>query len=1193
MNQDIDPALLLVETPATPSSSQPDDLRCEGFTLPQPADALLTPASFASVPFADLPLYLPTLSNPVVGYDGGLNRAALDVASTGVICVLLPYLDQSEGDFIELRLNTIRVDFHTVTQDEAVNSKQIVLYAPSGDFLREAGNTLQAIVTRVGGGTEETKRFNLLIDSELPGGRNPIASTPQNENLPLPRFPQHIIDFGVDKDSAGSPIPVIIDFYPVNRALPAANYRKVRDRIRLSIGGVIVEHRVTEFEASGQNPITVFINPGVWSQVGSGAQVCEYNVIDEVGNASDGFSPAQVIEVRLDDSTEPFLPAAFIFESEDDGHGNDLLDYDQLNHADATIAVSVRGMGYQANDILRVRVNGLTLDGVRIIRFYDFPVTSTTVLFANIKWPNADIQPLVGGRIQITYQRLRAGALPRNSDSTLVSIIGTPVDTGLPAPLVPDAIGGVLPPTIDPVFVQILAYSGQNPNDRVTLVVEGTYANGRPYYAEHSDRAGNGDIYFELPNGPNGDIAQLEGGRIRLYYRINNAMERPPSNAITLDVGGFQASLPAPVPRQAPPPDYVFDPDTQRGNLNVTVTRHAAFVLGATVTLHFEGSAPGGSAPPDALFIDTNWFGQDLPFTVPRLYVIANLNGTGRLYYTVQVPGQRTLFSHEVVMKVGAALNLPVPLVLEGTVITPTLTRLNPEHVLPPRPEVVTIRVSYSPMLPSDQIKVRILGAAGLGTPDIPSKPGIPEPGENYVSFTVANRFVGANLGMNCQVFYEVVRDHALTPSKELTLQVEALPAQELDLVRIPEAVGGQVETGKAYTVRVDGWPFMRPGQAMWIDLISSSDYALRISLPVSNEEFNAQRISMPIPATYLRSLHEGDTLEVRVLASLDGTGYKSSATPLAPSPVYRVKRASGVVEGKIEVGRTPSYLALSSDDSTLYVVNYDSKTVSVIDTTTQTVVHTITSPYTLRGIAVHPNGQTLYASNDLGLVDTFETEHFQTIKSFSVYPYISGLRLNPTGSRLYIGNSYYGFVNEADTSTNTTTRLMYGSYFYSDAITTNRSGSRIYSSGHYVTEFNQSSGTNLGHYYNGPTYSYGIAYSPDSEVLYVTTFGTTPTNGTLNILSASTTPIALIKKIENLSQPWGVAFTPDGKNAYVCLHGDNSIKIIDASTGTVSGEINTNNYPLDRPKEIVISSDGSVAYVANSGNNNVIIISL
>ena len=60
-----------------------------------------------------------------------------------------------------------------------------------------------------------------------------------------------------------------------------------------------------------------------------------------------------------------------------------------------------------------------------------------------------------------------------------------------------------------------------------------------------------------------------------------------------------------------------------------------------------------------------------------------------------------------------------------------------------------------------------------------------------------------------------------------------------------------------------------------------------------------------------------------------------------------------------------------------------------------------------------------------------------------------------------------------------------------------------------------------------------------------------------------------------------------------MCLYADNSIKIIDTATQLITGEINTTTYPLDRPKEIVITSDGSLAYVANSGNNNVIIVSL
>ena len=119
------------------------------------------------------------------------------------------------------------------------------------------------------------------------------------------------------------------------------------------------------------------------------------------------------------------------------------------------------------------------------------------------------------------------------------------------------------------------------------------------------------------------------------------------------------------------------------------------------------------------------------------------------------------------------------------------------------------------------------------------------------------------------------------------------------------------------------------------------------------------------------------------------------------------------------------------------------------------------------------------------------------------------------------------------------------------------------------------------------------MAYSPTEEVLYVTAYGSTTTSGGLNMLSTTTTPPSLIKKFENLPQPWGIAFTPNGDKAYMCMYADNSIKIIDTATQLITGEVNTATPPLDRPTAIVISSDGAVAYVANSGNNNVIIVSL
>ena len=63
-------------------------------------------------------------------------------------------------------------------------------------------------------------------------------------------------------------------------------------------------------------------------------------------------------------------------------------------------------------------------------------------------------------------------------------------------------------------------YVGQKYYDLVTLILIGTYVNGNPYYDEYEDIAGDGDGLRLIPNGPNGDIAKLEGGTLRIYNAV-------------------------------------------------------------------------------------------------------------------------------------------------------------------------------------------------------------------------------------------------------------------------------------------------------------------------------------------------------------------------------------------------------------------------------------------------------------------------------------------------------------------------------------------------------------------------------------------------------------------------------------------------------------------------------------------------
>ncbi|QPO19454.1 YncE family protein [Pseudomonas sp. Y39-6] len=1175
------------------SAREPDEPRSEGFTLPQVDGSTLTPLSFRQTPFADLPLYLPTLSTPVVSFDGGLNRAALEVNEKGVTCILFSYLNQAENDFIELMLNDERVVFHTVTEDEALKGTQIVLYVPSKHFISEAGNALQAFVTPLGGNTQQTKRFNIKVDIEHPGGRDPIASTWQNENLPKPIFPDDVIQFGVDSDTAGKGVPVIIDYYPVDSSAPVANRRKVRDRIRLSIGGVVVEHRVSEFEAAGTAPITIWVYANTWATVGSGVKICEYNLFDEVGNASLGFSPEQELTVRLDDGAQPLLREAYIDEAEQDPDGNDQLDADSLGGEPATIIVPVRNEGYISGDTIRVRVNGLTAEGIRIITFYDFPVVSPTIVTAKIPWPFADILPLVNGRIQLTYQRIRTGVLPRDSRGANVNIVGTPGEVGLAAPIVEAAMGGTLPdPTVNPFEVLIKTYPGQLSNDRVTLVLEGTFANGRSYYAEYSDMAGIGDIYFDLPNGPGGPIAQLEGGSLITYYKVNN---RPPSRRLELSIGETQASLRAPTTRQAVPPNHVFDPLVSKANLNVTVHHHASFVLNAVVTLHFEGSKAGGSNPPIAFLIDSNWLGADLPFTIPRTIVLNNLNGSARLYYTVDAPGQpRQLISHDLVITIGSALELPEPVVLESTPIKPpSLASINPLHVLPPRPAVVTVRVTYA-MLASDNVKVHIIGESGtgIGTPNIPMKPGIPDAGEEYITFTTSNVFVGANLGRKCRVFFEVTRDNAITQSRELTLEVEELPEQEFELVSIPEASGGAINTAVANNVRIDKWPFFRAGQPVWIQLLSTTNRDLRLAVGVTSAEFNAGRTLDLIPASYLSGLENNSEVAVKAWVSLDGSNSLETAKYFKV-PTYVTRKGSGEIIRHITVGNGPNQIAISRDGNTVCVLNARAYSVSVINFASG-AIRTLAYNYVYR-LALHPTEPRLFLSANTGLGANYQAPVLNLSTFTFSYPFAFSysaayaIGINPTGSRMFIGllasGSSLAFSVFDTTSGQYVTN--FGGTAAPRAIVTNPQGTAIFTTGYNTERYTLSSGVRTHTVVNGAVAQElaHTGFDAPLERLYVSVSGLNK----LDIYNTENDSLTFIKSLTGLSDPRGIAFHPTRPLAYVSELAGNRVRVIDMNSETLIGTING----FDQPNGLACTPDGQYLLVCNSGNTTVAVVSI
>ena len=103
------------------------------------------------------------------------------------------------------------------------------------------------------------------------------------------------------------------------------------------------------------------------------------------------------------------------------------------------------------------------------------------------------------------------------------------------------------------------------------------------------------------------------------------------------------------------------------------------------------------------------------------------------------------------------------------------------------------------------------------------------------------------------------------------------------------------------------------------------------------------------------------------------------------------IDTATNTVTATIPVGHEPFGVAVHPDGSTVYVTNSGDGTISVIDTATNTVITTITvGGDILYGIAATPDGSTLYVANAYGSIAVIDTATNKVIDTIlGEYPYL------------------------------------------------------------------------------------------------------------------------------------------------------------------------------------------------------------
>jgi YVTN family beta-propeller protein len=196
------------------------------------------------------------------------------------------------------------------------------------------------------------------------------------------------------------------------------------------------------------------------------------------------------------------------------------------------------------------------------------------------------------------------------------------------------------------------------------------------------------------------------------------------------------------------------------------------------------------------------------------------------------------------------------------------------------------------------------------------------------------------------------------------------------------------------------------------------------------------------------------------------------------------------------------------------YITNSDG-TVSVIDTTSNTVAATIAVGNEPFGVAVTPDGSTVYVTNLLSnTVSVIDAASNTVTATIGVGSGPLGVAVTPDGSTVYVTNSLSNTVSVIDAASNTVTAT----------IGVGRTG---------------------------------VAVTPDGSKVYVTNAA----EATVSAIDTATHTV--IATISVASDPIGVAVTPDSSTLYVANGDPDTVSVIDTTSNTVTATIAVGSFPV------------------------------
>jgi len=290
-------------------------------------------------------------------------------------------------------------------------------------------------------------------------------------------------------------------------------------------------------------------------------------------------------------------------------------------------------------------------------------------------------------------------------------------------------------------------------------------------------------------------------------------------------------------------------------------------------------------------------------------------------------------------------------------------------------------------------------------------------------------------------------------------------------------------------------------------------------------------------------------------------SGKRAYVANTTDGTVSVIDTTTNTVLATVTVGLGPSDIAITPDGTVALVTNENADTLSRLDTASNTVTGTLAVGDGPLDLAITPDGTTAYVTNvNAGTVSVINLATFSVIATIAVVSRPDVLAITPDGTKVYVAGDLTNAISVIATATNTVTATLTVGSDAIESLFVQPNGARVYITNDQsalISVLNPATDTVVAGFTTTVQAPLCCLFTPDSATLFVEV-GTTSTVAEIatatNTLT-TTFPVGTGELADAVS-------TPDDTRVYVTNFDTDVVSVVSRATRLVVATIPVGNAP-------------------------------